>query len=472
MTSARRYRRLFAIAVCAVLVGSGLSTGERAVAATPAAAPPTAAPGGSYHPVAPSRIADSRTGLGNIARGHTANLQVTGVGGVPAGDVSAVALNITATAAAGTGYVTVYPTGATPPSTSNVNFVAGQTVAQMVIASPSAGGQVTMAAATPVDLIVDVEGYFSSVATAGPAGTYLPVTPARVADTRQHFGANAPGPGGDAVITMAGRGGVPASGATAVIVNVTVTQPTSNGSVTAFPHGQNPPPTSSINFGRGQTAANRAIVPLGSDGAIDLRNSAGTTQLVIDVEGYFTDGTQGGGAYYVPLPPVRRMDTRGSGPVSWKDWNTGVAKLLLAGNTCDFNYTCGYSSVPFMTSLAHPVAAVLTVTVVPGRVGGSLSAYASGAAAPQSSDLNFGPGRVAVNVGVVPLGADGSVMLKSAPAEGDENAIVDLTGYFARIPMNPTPKGVWIRSHMTYDPSELSIDNMTDSGPIAGLIAN
>jgi Putative Ig domain len=124
----------------------------------------------------------------------------------------------------------------------------------------------------------------------GAPGALVTVSPARVLDTRTgNGGAQAPvAAGADLVLQVAGRGGVPTTGVSAVVVNVTVTAPTAPGWVSAFADGAALPLVSNLNFVASQTVPNLAIVPVGADGKIRLHNgSVGNLQLVADVSGYF-----------------------------------------------------------------------------------------------------------------------------------------------------------------------------------------
>jgi hypothetical protein len=93
------------------------------------------------------------------------------------------------------------------------------------------------------------------------------------------------------VVPVVGRGGVPS--ASTVSLNVTVTEPGSAGYVTAYPCGIDPPNASNLNFSRGQTVANGALVKVGVGGAVCLFNSQ-PTHLVVDVTGYFPVDTSAG----------------------------------------------------------------------------------------------------------------------------------------------------------------------------------
>ena len=102
-----------------------------------------------------------------------------------------------------------------------------------------------------------------------------------------------------------GHGGVPASGVSAVVLNVTVTQPKAAGFITVYPDGATRPLASNLNFVAGQTVPNLVVAPVGADGKVDLYNgSSGTTQLVADVSGYFSGaGLAPAGTFTSLTPP-------------------------------------------------------------------------------------------------------------------------------------------------------------------------
>jgi len=99
------------------------------------------------------------------------------------------------------------------------------------------------------------------------AGAVVSVTPARIADSRA--GLQIPGAVagfGTVGVQVAGRGGIPGSGAAAVVATVTVTGPQTGGHLTVWPSGTAMPGTSNLNFQAGQTVANTVIVRLGARG--------------------------------------------------------------------------------------------------------------------------------------------------------------------------------------------------------------
>jgi hypothetical protein len=366
-------------------------------------------------------------------------------------------VNITVTATSASGYVTAYATGSQRPATSNVNFVRGQIVAQMAVVSVNAAGQFTLDASAPVQLIVDVEGYFTSADTATARGLFNPLDPARIMDSRTRLGASAPGPGGTSTLQVTGHGGVPATGVSAVVINTTVTASTTAGFVTDFPAGTAMPQTSTINFTRGRTVANRAIVPVSADGKISFFNAAGITQLVIDVSGYFTDGlVSTTGSYYVPVLVSRVVDTR-----YWQTTQASGTTVTqqIAGDLCVITGGsmwsttdpgrdwCGQVLVPRSGALTRPVAALLNITAVPTGPSGHLTAFPAGSAIPTSSDVNFVGSAPVPNLAFVKLSPGGQVSVKDS--FGFAYVVEDLSGYFALPAVTPTPSGLWMAQNTT-----------------------
>ena len=165
-------------------------------------------------------------------------------------------------------------------------MAAGQTVPNMVLAKVGAGGRVSIfnhSGSTHV--VVDVLGCFGS----GVSSKFVSLSPARVLDTREGTGApQAPLGRGALSLALAGRGGVPSSGASAVLLNVTAVAPTTGTYVTVFPTDVERPVASNLNAAAGQVVPNMVIARLGGDGAAAIYNNSGTVDLVADVMGYFT----------------------------------------------------------------------------------------------------------------------------------------------------------------------------------------
>ena len=245
---------------------------------------------------------------GPLSGGSIFNLAILGRGGVPSGGVGSVALNVTVTNPTAAGFLTVWPTGQPLPTASNLNYVAAQTVPNMVIVPLGPGGQISIfASAGTTDVIVDVLGWF-------PIGSsFVGLTPARLMDSRPGAatadGAFAGGGkivGGVAAgLSVVARGGVPSAGAGSVALNVTVTNPTVAGFLTVWPAGQPQPTASNLNFVPGQTVPNMVIVPLGAAGDLSIFASGGTADVIVDVLGWFPTGPS-----FTGLTPARLMDSR------------------------------------------------------------------------------------------------------------------------------------------------------------------
>ena len=242
-------------------------------------------------PISPFRLLDTRNGIGArrgpLEAGQTLPLTVTGVAGsaVPATGVDAVVLNVTVDGPTKPSYLGIWPDGSDRPEVSSLNFVAGQTVPNLVIAKVGAGGRIQLFnEAGSVHVIADVVGCFA----AEGLGSHFAVTPTRVLDTRVGTGVARAGAVGTASIRLplAGTGPVPA-GATGAIVNVTVTGPSATSYLTVWPSREARPTVSSLNYTRDLTVANLVVVKLGTDGAVELANAFGTAHVIGDVVGYF-----------------------------------------------------------------------------------------------------------------------------------------------------------------------------------------
>jgi alpha-tubulin suppressor-like RCC1 family protein/uncharacterized ParB-like nuclease family protein len=237
------------------------------------------APGSGFTPVTPARVLNTRGGSRVV--NSTTELQVTGVGSIPANGVGAVSLNVTVTTTTASdagGYVTVYPCG-TLPDASNLNFVAGQTIPNAVITPVSASGKVCFYVFGGAHLIADINGWYAT------GNGFVGVTPSRVLNTR----------GGNRVVgttkelQVTGVGSIPSSDVGAVSLNVTVTDTTADdfgGYVTVYPCGTRPE-ASNLNFVAGQTIPNAVITPVSANGKVCFYVFGGA-HLIADINGYYT----------------------------------------------------------------------------------------------------------------------------------------------------------------------------------------
>ena len=240
----------------------------------------------------PQRILDTRSGLGGfgpVPAHGTLHLNVEAQYGLPLGGVSFVLLNLTVTGATAPGYVTAYPDGTARPATSNVDFAARAAAANTVLVPLSAGDVLDLynGSDAPVQMIADLSGFVLPGKVTGSGGV-VGLAPARLLDTSHKLGASGPVAGhGFVDLAVAGRGGVPRTGVTAVVMTLTVSHPANAGFIRATADDATSSATSNLDFATGQTIANMVVVPVGPDGKVVLYNgSTGSTQLIADVSAY------------------------------------------------------------------------------------------------------------------------------------------------------------------------------------------
>ena len=383
----------------------------------------TAASGGAYTALTPTRLLDTRTNGETLGPAGSLNLTVTG-GAVPS-DATAVALNVTVTDTTAASYLSVYPSGGSRPVVSNLNWVAGETVPNLVIVPVGASGQVTFYNYSgQTDVLVDLEGYFAPEASGSTAGSYVPLVPARITDTRTGSGFPNAGStltaGGSLNIQVAGAGGVASTGVTAALMNVTVTDTTAASFLTAYPSGATLPTASNLNWTAGETVANRVVVPVSSSGQITLYNHSGQTNVIVDVDGYFTDGTTAPStaSLYLPITPVRVLDTRQtSGP-------------LAAGTTIE-QQLGGVDGIGSNAS-----AVVSNVTAVDTTAASYCTIYPTGTNRPTASDVNWSAGQIVPNLTVATLSSSGAINIYNHAGSAD--VIVDAFGYFSPLSTTST----------------------------------
>lgn len=382
-----------------------------------------------FVPVQPTRIFDSRPGAGagpkgKIGPGGTVDVQVAGVSvpgaTVPAGATAAV-LTITATEGTATTFVTAYPAGSPAPDASTLNPPAGADVPNLATVPIGAGGKITLYNNLgSVHLVADLAGYYVPSAGAGPSSTgFGTVSPSRVYDSRpgEQPGAGPKarlGPGGTVDIAVAGRAGVPVDAA-AVVVNLTGIGPTASTFVSAYPTpagGSAFPATSAVNVLPGRDAASLAVVQVGADGSIRLRNGVGSIDVAVDVAGYYSAGA---GGEYVPVEPLRFLDTR---------IGTGTAPLQIGRQEfVDLSVT-GRRGVP-----AGAVAVVGNLTGIAVGESTFVTAFPpSSATEPGVSNLNLAAGEVRANAAYLLPGETGRVRVLND--RGVLDAVADVSGYF------------------------------------------
>lgn len=372
-----------------------------------------------FTPLVPSRILDTRAGAstvdglfagtGSLQANSQIDLTVAGRGGIPAMGAGAAVLNVTAVNPTHIGYITVWPTGNAQPLASNINFTPGLTIPNLVIAKVGSGGKVSLYnSAGTTDLIADVAGWFPATSS------FTPLVPARILDTRT--GSPVP-PATEIDVVVTGQGGVPATGVGAVVFNLTATQPSINGFITAWPAGSPRPNASNLNFLAGQTVANLVISRVGTNGSVALYNSSGYTHLVADVAGWFPTSSE-----LTALVPARILDTR----PGWStiDGQYAGGGALGSGTELDLTVT-GRAGIP----TSGVGAVVLNVTAVAPTLPGFLTVWPAGSQRPNASNLNLKAGKVVQNLVIAKVGTNGQVAIYNAT--GSTQVIADVVGWFS-----------------------------------------
>ncbi len=404
-----------------------------------AGGPPNAA--GTFHPLQPTRILDTRVGLGifgPIPSGDGRNndpdpnwralsafnheLQVTGRYGVPATGVSAVLLNVTATDAAAPSWLSVIPKPARVgdifndqgsfgafPDTSNLNFEPGSATPNLVLARVGAGGKIRLANFTgPTQVIADIAGYIGTGGAHTNGAGFEGVVPDRIVDTRKNLGGARFQPGESRPFQVAGVKGVPRN-ATSVVVNITTIGASRSGYATAYPDGTALPNASNVNFQPGGVRANTAVVKVGSNGAIRVAAAESDVDIIIDVLGSF--GPYGGRV--TSITPERFVDSRSG---------IGTHAAPMAQNETRTFQVAGVGSVP-----RNAKAVIGNLTAVGPTSVGYFTAWPSGSPMPASSNLNFLWGQTVPNLVMLKLGADGAVSVFNEA--GSTHVLLDVMGY-------------------------------------------
>jgi hypothetical protein len=338
--------------------------------------------------------------------------------------------NVTVTDTTSGGFLTVWPADLAQPLASSLNWPAGATVGNLVTVPVSASGQISIYnSAGATEVIVDVDGYVASAAS-GTAGLSEPLAPSRICDTRasavsgitDQCTGKTLGAASTLTVQVTGEGGVPSTGVSAVVANVTVTDTTSAGFLTIWPVGQPEPLASSLNWAAGATVGNLVTVPVSASGQISIYNSAGASDVVVDVESWFTDGSNPGatGGSVTPVPPSRICDTRASAVSGITDQCTG--KTLGAANTLTVQVG-GEGGVP-STGMS---AVVAHVAVTDTTSAGFLTVWPTGQSQPLASSLNWPAGATVGNLVTVPVSASGGISIYNS--SGTTDVIVDVVGY-------------------------------------------
>jgi hypothetical protein len=362
--------------------------------------------------VAPCRIADTRSPNGpfggpELAAGESRDFLIPNSPCEIPPNAAAYSLNVTAVPNpnASLGFLSIWPSGQPQPVVSTLNSD-GRVKANAAIVPAGTNGGVAVYVSDASHVILDINGYF--VSGDSSALDFYPVIPCRIADTRSPNGPLG-GPLVSAGVTrtfpiQSSSCGIPAA-AQAYSLNFTALPSTWLGFLSTWPAGQPQPVVSTLNS-PGTITANAAIVPAGTNGAINVYTS-NDSNVIIDVNGYFAPPATGGLSLY-NVTPCRVLDTRES---------YGL-----------FNGTINVSVSPSSCASAPTAQAfVLNATVVPPSGLSYITLWPAGSTQPVVSTLNAIDGAITSNMAIVPANNGSVSVFSTDPTQ----LILDLSAYFA-----------------------------------------
>ncbi len=445
----RRFLARVGIALLAVVVA--LATAGQVSAATPGRVASVVAPmaatsgtgtGGAFNPLL-TRLVDTRSGVGGYSTPGTANVwrsvQVTGIGGIPASGVASVAMTVTALNPAAEGALTLAPNTSLSGSPTFLVFEAGDNVSNSGVVDVGTDGKIAVKANTSVNMLIDVQGYFT-VGNGTPApGGYVSAHSTRIVNTATGVGVATAGKlAASSTTTISATGGntgIPAT-ASAVYANITVqTASTTDNFVTAFSTGT-PRPNTSLNYPGSPTAgtvsatALGATVDLNSSGQFDLYigPGAGTAgvNVIVDIQGYF-DG---------------EPSTSGFTPLTSRVLDTRVAPAVpLPANSVTTVQLGGVGGIPNGSTSLAGVALNAQTLNGNGSVGGYLRMWPSDQTEPNASTINFDPNSITSNLTVIqPALSTGTIKVRNVSSVA-VNLVLDAEGYFTNPSVLPAAIG-------------------------------
>ena len=380
--------RLLVTLTTAAVVALSLSIPAAQAADTPAPS------GLGFTSVDPTRILDTRNNPHKV--NAYSQIQVRVPEELVPADATALVFNLTGTDTDGPTWVSA---GSNTVNTSNLNLAGGETRANLVTATLDKGLLDLRVGPGSLNLVVDVEGYYSAHGSG-----YTAVPGNRVLDTRT---TGPVGPQGTVTVDLSAQ--VPA-GATAAVFNLTGTDVDQDTFVTAYPAGQAKPDASTLNLAAGRDTPNLVTVKLGADRKVSLTNAFGRVDLIADLAGYYSPDSA---SRFYPLAPFRALDTR--------DFDGNPREPIPGGGVHDMTVR-GW--LPDQST-----GVVLNVTGTNVTASTFLKVWPSLTTQPDTSVLNLLPGQTSANAAVVALSP--SHGLEIGNLAGQVDAIVDIAGYFA-----------------------------------------
>ncbi len=377
--------------------GPPATTNPIVVVGSPPPPPPGA--GDGFVALSPVRVLDTRTGLGAAGPLAAEATLALSVPGVPV-EATAVMVNVTVTEPDRDGFLTVWPCGPARPLVSNLNFAAGESRPNLVVATRGAAGQICLGGNATTHVLADLAGWYAPIDATN--SRYNPLAPQRLVDTRVSgvpVTFTAP-------LAVAVVGGPVPADTSAVMLNVTAVDAADDGFLTVWPCDEPQPVVSNVNYTAGQIVPNAVGVKTSPTGTVCVATFA-TTDVVVDRVGWFGPT----GDVYAPLDPVRVLDTRTAlGAPRGKQ----AAETILS------------LTVPGLPTDASGVIVNVTATEPDGD--GFVTVWPCGQPRPLASTLNVTAGQLAApNLAAVALGPGQQICLSGNTTT---HLVADLNGSY------------------------------------------
>lgn len=392
-----------------------------------------------------TRMLDTSAGTGTctpspcttLAASTPIAVSLAGVSPLPSTGVESVWATVTVSGSSSAGYLKVNPNTVGTAAAATVNFTSGATVNETAIV-PVVSGQITLNASVPVNVIIDVTGYFK--AAGSTADAYHSFAPTRLVDTRSGTGTcngspcTTPAANSTTLVATAGPSGFPTSGVDAAVISLTIVGPPTTAGTLKVSGSSGTGGAATIAYPSGHDVNETVIAPVDSSGRMTIWVDH-AVDYVIDVSGYFTDPAPGNlGLAYHPLPPTNLVtSSSGTGPCVGAACGT-----LVASTRQTVQVTGGTYGVP---ASASAVVGSLTLVTPSGSDGFARlnPTFTTGMGLAGDETINFLSGVTRNTTVLIPLKSDGTIQIVSNQAG---NWILDISGYLTQ------PLGTWT---YTYD---------------------
>jgi hypothetical protein len=363
----------------------------------------------------PVRLLETRASEGQTgyfgpkpAAGQIIELKVAGApGGAPA-DASAVVMTVTATNTDGSGFVTVWPCGQPKPKASNLNFTAGQTVANLVVSKVGVNGRVCLFGLASTDLVADLAGYVGQGSLMKTLDNPERLLETRVAEGQIGYSGGKPVAGDVIRLQVTGKANI-TSGTESVALNITGTEAPSAGFITVWPCDQPRPNASNLNLDAGSTAPNLVIAKLAGDGSVCLFTQSGA-HLIADATAYLVPG-----APLVATQPARILETRASEGLVGYSGGKPAAGATVTLRVAD------RAGVP-----AGVQAVMFNLTGIEADNAGFVTVWPCTEPQPKTSNLNLATGGTRPTLVLARVDSNGDVCIFTS---GGAHLAADVLGY-------------------------------------------